>query len=105
MVEIYYQSRVCAPEKMVLLHVKRGEGSQFLYETNVKINVNKLAQEVVAIYNGRLKIQRTCAGEKYLWGSSPSSLSLNNKFYHVSRRNGRVGKLRLYATNRDDGIN
>lgn len=73
--EIYYQSRVCAPEKMVLLHVKRGEGSQFLYETNVKINVNKLAQEVVAIYNGRLKIQRTCAGEKYLWGSSPSSLS------------------------------
>lgn len=51
---------------MVLLHVKRGEGSQFLYETNVKINVNKLAQEIVAIYNGRLKIQRTCAGENFL---------------------------------------
>lgn len=47
---------------MVLLHVKRGENSQFLYETTVSIDVGKLTQEIVAIYNGRMKIQRICAG-------------------------------------------
>lgn len=66
---------------MVLLHVKRGEASQFLYETNVKINVNKLAQEIVAIYNGRLKIQRTCAGENFNAFSHLLSLSLFYLFH------------------------
>lgn len=47
---------------MVLLHVKRGENSQFLFETTVNIDVAKLTQEIAAIYNGRLKIQRVCAG-------------------------------------------
>lgn len=47
---------------MVLLHIKRGEISQFVYETSVGIDVAKLTQEIVAIYNGRLKIQRICAG-------------------------------------------
>lgn len=47
---------------MVLLHVKRGENSQFLYETTVSVDVGKLTQEIVAIYNGRMKIQRICAG-------------------------------------------
>lgn len=49
---------------MVLLHIKRGEGSQFLYETTVSVNVNKLTQEIAAIYNGRLKIRRICAGKR-----------------------------------------
>lgn len=48
---------------MVLLHIKRGENSQFLYETTVGADVGKLTQEIVAIYNGRLKIQRVCAGQ------------------------------------------
>lgn len=47
---------------MVLLHIKRGEGSQFLYETTVSVDVGKLTQEIAAIYNGRLKIRRICAG-------------------------------------------
>lgn len=47
---------------MVLLHIKRGETSQFLYETTVDIDVGKLTQEIVMIYNGRLKIRRVCAG-------------------------------------------
>lgn len=64
---------------MVVLHVKRGEGSQFLYETNAKINVNKLAQEVVAIYNGRLKIQRTCAGEN---STSPTVFFYSTLQFH-----------------------
>lgn len=46
---------------MVLLHIKRGETSQFLFETTVSVDVNKLTQEIVAIYNGRLKIRRVCA--------------------------------------------
>lgn len=47
---------------MVLLHIKRGETSQFLYETSLGLDVSKLTQEIVAIYNGRLKIRRICAG-------------------------------------------
>lgn len=49
---------------MVLLHIKRGETSQFLFETTVNIDVSKLTQEIAAIYNGRLKIRRICAGLK-----------------------------------------
>jgi hypothetical protein len=47
---------------MVLLHIKRGETSQFLFETTVNVEVGKMVQEIVAIYNGRLKIRRICAG-------------------------------------------
>lgn len=47
---------------MVLLHIKRGEASQFLYETTVGMDVGKLTQEIAAIYNGRLKVRRVCAG-------------------------------------------
>jgi cilia- and flagella-associated protein 298 len=47
---------------MVLLHIKRGEASQFLLETTVAIDIGKLTQEITAIYNGRLKIRRVCAG-------------------------------------------
>lgn len=45
---------------MVLLHIKRGDESQFLYETNLDISVEKLLLEIVAVYNGRLKISRIC---------------------------------------------
>jgi cilia- and flagella-associated protein 298 len=47
---------------MVLLHIKRGETSQFLYETVTSVNIGKLAYEIVTIFNGRLKVQRICAG-------------------------------------------
>lgn len=46
---------------MVLLHIKRGNESQFLYETSVATPITKLNKEIVAIYNGRLKIGRICS--------------------------------------------
>lgn len=57
---------------MVLLHIKRGDASQFLYETTVSINVGKLSQEIAAIYNGRSKIRRVCAGKSFM---RPNQLS------------------------------
>lgn len=45
---------------MVLLHIKRGDESQFLYETNLEISVEKLILEIVSVYNGRLKVSRVC---------------------------------------------
>lgn len=49
---------------MVLLHIKRGETSQFIYETNVSAEIAKLTLEIVSIYNGCLKVRRVCAGSK-----------------------------------------
>lgn len=46
---------------MVLLHIKRGNESQFLYETSVKTPISVLNKEIVSIYNGRLKIGRICS--------------------------------------------
>lgn len=50
---------------MVRLHIKRGDESQFLYDTDVGISVEKLLKEVVCIFNGRLKISRICYGKFY----------------------------------------
>lgn len=46
---------------MVLLHIKRGNESQFLYETSVKTPISVLNKEIVSMYNGRLKIGRICS--------------------------------------------
>lgn len=46
---------------MVILHIKRGSESQFLYETSVKTPISVLSKEIVSIYNGRLKIARICS--------------------------------------------
>lgn len=46
---------------MVKLHIKQGDQSQFLYDTTVELPINDLLKDVVAIYNGRLKVQRICA--------------------------------------------
>jgi len=48
--------------KMVKLHIKKGDDSQFLCETTVDILVDELLANIVAVYNGRLKVQRICAG-------------------------------------------
>ncbi|CAH2260405.1 cilia- and flagella-associated protein 298-A [Pararge aegeria] len=45
---------------MVILHVKRGDESQFLYETNVSNSVDEVVKDIVAIFNGRLKVDRLC---------------------------------------------
>lgn len=48
---------------MVQLHVKRGDESQFLYSTTVDAPLETVIQQVTAIYNGRLKVDRLCSGE------------------------------------------
>lgn len=47
---------------MVKLHIKKGDESQFLYETTVEQPIDELVKDVCAIHNGRLKVQRICAG-------------------------------------------
>lgn len=46
---------------MVLLHIKRGEESQFLFETKLDTKIEKLQHEILTIFNGRLKIHRLCS--------------------------------------------
>lgn len=46
---------------MVLLHIKRGNESQFMYEATVTTPISQLNKEIVLIYNGRLKIGRICS--------------------------------------------
>lgn len=46
---------------MVMLHIKRGDESQFLLETTVQIPVEDLMKEIIPIYNGRLKVTRISA--------------------------------------------
>ncbi|XP_056593250.1 cilia- and flagella-associated protein 298 [Triplophysa dalaica] len=46
---------------MVQLHVKRGDESQFLFNTTVDVHVDSLTLHVAAIYNGRLKVERICS--------------------------------------------
>ena len=48
---------------MVKLHVKRGDESQFLYETTVKASLDDVAKELVKIFNQRLKIERLFYGK------------------------------------------
>ncbi|XP_053981690.1 cilia- and flagella-associated protein 298 isoform X2 [Hylaeus volcanicus] len=45
---------------MVRLHVKKGEESQFLYDTHVEARVEDVVYDIAIIYNGRLKISRIC---------------------------------------------
>ncbi|XP_044748915.1 cilia- and flagella-associated protein 298 [Coccinella septempunctata] len=45
---------------MVIVHLKQKDESQFLYETTLQTSVDVLIKNVVAIYNGRLKVHRIC---------------------------------------------
>ncbi|XP_048487180.1 cilia- and flagella-associated protein 298-A [Plutella xylostella] len=45
---------------MVILHIKRGDESQFLYETVVTQAVDDVVSDVAVIFNGRLKVERIC---------------------------------------------
>ncbi|MED6266742.1 hypothetical protein CHARACLAT_005122 [Characodon lateralis] len=46
---------------MVQLHVKRGDESQFLFNTSTDAPLETVIQQVTAIYNGRLKVDRICS--------------------------------------------
>ncbi|XP_017773760.1 PREDICTED: UPF0769 protein C21orf59 [Nicrophorus vespilloides] len=45
---------------MVLIHIKHNDESQFLCESTLSTSVDDLVNNVVTIYNGRLKIDRIC---------------------------------------------
>ena len=47
---------------MVRLHIKKGDESLFLLDTNVDTVIDDLLKIIVPIYNGRLKVNRICAG-------------------------------------------
>lgn len=46
---------------MVIVHVKQKDESQFLYETTLQSPIDVLIKNIVAIYNGRLKVHRVCS--------------------------------------------
>jgi hypothetical protein len=45
---------------MVQLHIKRGEESQFLFETTLTTPTDSLLSLILSIYNARLKVGRIC---------------------------------------------
>ena len=49
--------------KMVILHVKRGDESLFLYESTVSTPIEDVLSDVVKLHNGRLKVYRMCSGK------------------------------------------
>jgi hypothetical protein len=51
---------------MVKLHVKKGDESQFLFETTVESDVSECVKQVCNIYNGRLKVERICSEVEFL---------------------------------------
>ncbi|CAF0861911.1 unnamed protein product [Brachionus calyciflorus] len=51
---------------MVKLHIKKGDESQFLFETTVESPVEECVKAVCNIFNGRLKIQRLCTEIEFL---------------------------------------
>lgn len=48
---------------MVILHVKRGDESLFLYESKLKDTVEDVVRSMVEIHNGILKVHRLCCGK------------------------------------------
>lgn len=61
---------------MVRLHVKKGDESQFLYDTSVDALADDVINDVTVIYNGRLKVSRICYG-KFI------SISYNNNLIFI----------------------
>jgi hypothetical protein len=51
---------------MVKLHVKRGDESQFLFETTVEQTVTDCLKQICNIFNGRLKVGRLCTEIEFL---------------------------------------
>ena len=55
-------SRRFSAATMVLLHVKRGDESQFLLQAPGSSELEELTAQVARVYNARLKAQRLCSG-------------------------------------------
>lgn len=59
--------------KMVKLHIKRADETQFLVETTVEVSLSQLIPQLIRLYNGRLKVDRLCQG----WCVGGSEGSIN----------------------------
>lgn len=56
---------------MVILHIKRSDANQFLYETTTDILIEDLTKELVLINNWRLKIDRAAQALEDLASKGP----------------------------------
>lgn len=56
---------------MVHLNLKRGDQSQFLFETSLTTTIEQLLSSILAIFNGRLKIARICTEVEQLANHGP----------------------------------
>ena len=75
---------------MVKLHVKKGEESQFLFETTVEQNVYECLKQICNIYNGRLKVDRLCTEIEYL---SKAGISLPHNMQGLTEE--QIAELKL----------
>ena len=48
--------------RMVVLHIKKGEESLFLFNSTVTASIDDVTREVNEIYNARLRVDRLCSG-------------------------------------------
>lgn len=80
---------------MVLLHVKRGDESQFLLQASGSTELEELTVQVTRVYNARLKVQRICSG-----GSAARESAVR---WQVRGRRGRR-RLRGVRTTVSDGL-
>jgi len=78
---------------MVRLHVKKGDDSQFLYDTHVEANVDDVIYDIVVIYNGRLKISRICYGKFFTYSLCTEA---DYSKYYGTELNIRFGKSGLF---------
>lgn len=72
---------------MVKLHIKRGDESQFLFETTVEVALSELLVQLVRLQNGRLKVSRLCQGIWYM-----SYMPIDNDIYDVPHRTTWLGQ-------------
>jgi len=87
---------------MVKLHIKKGDESQFLFETTCSIEMNELLPELVRIYNGRLKVERLNYG-----GFVNAFVNLSQTFtkcFYSNRIRG-ISKAWDYIATKHAGVN
>lgn len=82
---------------MVRLHVKKGDDSQFLYDTHVEANVDDVVRDIVVIYNGRLKISRICYGKFVLFTKADYSRAGHKHTFWKFRIISAIGKNHSYV--------
>ena len=76
---------------MVRLNVKKGDDSQFLFDTTVQIPVDELTTQLMVIYNGRLKVERIAAGvyynDEHSWFVLRRMMLINSVYFvYIQRR-------------------